>query len=151
MHEDGSPFAFLPPAPVPLFCKNSTPMKRVVMQSQPISPKSASKSKAASRPAAPRASTRIRTAVRKVAARKTSERTSPASAQKSLQVTLIHVSFFFFLSTWPCSPTTVLNRPLATTTPARALITTKGTWAQPTLTRTCRASRMLHHRLPEKG
>ena len=84
-HEDGSPFAFLPPAPVPLFCKDSTPLKKVVMQSQPISPKSAPKSKAASGLAAPRASTRVRTAVRKVAARKTSERPSPVSAQKSLQ------------------------------------------------------------------
>ncbi|KAK1605078.1 hypothetical protein QYE76_028751 [Lolium multiflorum] len=55
--DDGSPFKFLPPAPVVLFCKSSPPLKKVVMQSQPISPKSASKSKVSSRPAAPRAST----------------------------------------------------------------------------------------------
>ncbi|KAK1626861.1 hypothetical protein QYE76_001176 [Lolium multiflorum] len=42
--DDGSPFEFLPPAPVVLFCKSSPPLKKVVMQSQPISPKSASKS-----------------------------------------------------------------------------------------------------------
>ncbi|KAK1621411.1 hypothetical protein QYE76_026928 [Lolium multiflorum] len=30
------PFKFLPPAPVVLFCKNSPPFKKVVMQSQPI-------------------------------------------------------------------------------------------------------------------
>ncbi|KAK1694140.1 hypothetical protein QYE76_010837 [Lolium multiflorum] len=42
---DGSPFTFLPPAPVVLFRKLATP-KKVIMQGQPISPKSASKSKA---------------------------------------------------------------------------------------------------------
>ncbi|KAK1666946.1 hypothetical protein QYE76_055105 [Lolium multiflorum] len=38
---DGSPFVFLPPAPVVLFCQNSPPLKKVIMQGQPISPKSA--------------------------------------------------------------------------------------------------------------
>ncbi|KAK1612397.1 hypothetical protein QYE76_036070 [Lolium multiflorum] len=45
-HADGSPFEFFPLAPMVLFCKNSPPLKKVVMQSQPISPNSASKSKA---------------------------------------------------------------------------------------------------------
>ncbi|KAK1626897.1 hypothetical protein QYE76_001212 [Lolium multiflorum] len=84
VHDDGSPFKFLPPAPVVLFCKNSPPLKKVVMQSQPISPKSASKSRASSRPAAPRASAKARTAVRKVAARKTLKRQNPTPAQESL-------------------------------------------------------------------
>ncbi|KAK1670918.1 hypothetical protein QYE76_059077 [Lolium multiflorum] len=30
--DDGSPFRFLPPAPVVLYCKNSPPLKKVVMQ-----------------------------------------------------------------------------------------------------------------------
>ncbi|KAK1605662.1 hypothetical protein QYE76_029335 [Lolium multiflorum] len=84
VHDDGSPFKFLPPAPVVLFCKNSPPLKKVVMQSQPISPKSASKSRVSSRPAAPRASAKARTAVRKVAARKTLKRQNPTPAQESL-------------------------------------------------------------------
>ncbi|KAK1666494.1 hypothetical protein QYE76_054653 [Lolium multiflorum] len=82
-HADGSPFEFFPPAPMVLFCKNSPPLKKVVMQSQPISPKSASKSKVSSGPAAPRASTKART-VRKVAARKTLKRRSPSPDQESL-------------------------------------------------------------------
>ncbi|KAK1617063.1 hypothetical protein QYE76_022580 [Lolium multiflorum] len=44
-HADGPPFEFFPPAPMVLFRKNSPPLKKVVVQSQPISPKSASKSK----------------------------------------------------------------------------------------------------------
>ncbi|KAK1627084.1 hypothetical protein QYE76_001399 [Lolium multiflorum] len=85
-HDDGSPFKFLPPAPVVLFCKSSPPLKKVVMQSQPISPKSAPKSKVSSEPAAPRASTQARTAVRKVAARKTLKRQTPTLPQESLHV-----------------------------------------------------------------
>ncbi|KAK1630903.1 hypothetical protein QYE76_005218 [Lolium multiflorum] len=54
------------------------------MQSQPISPKSASKSKVSSGPAAPRAPTKARTTVRKVAARKTLKRRSPSPGQESL-------------------------------------------------------------------
>jgi hypothetical protein len=50
---DGSPFVFLPPAPVVLFCQSSPPLKKVIMQGQPISPKSAPKSKASSGPVAP--------------------------------------------------------------------------------------------------
>ncbi|KAK1642016.1 hypothetical protein QYE76_059821 [Lolium multiflorum] len=84
VHDDGSPFRFLPPAPVVLFCKNSPPLKKVVMQSQPISPKPASKTRVSSRPAAPRASIKARTAVRKVAARKTLKRQNPTPAQESL-------------------------------------------------------------------
>ncbi|KAK1686694.1 hypothetical protein QYE76_047542 [Lolium multiflorum] len=84
VHDDGSLFKFLPPAPVVLFCKNSPPLKKVVMQSQPISPKSASKSKVSSKPVAPRASIKARTAVRKVAARKTLKRQNPPPAQESL-------------------------------------------------------------------
>ncbi|KAK1686429.1 hypothetical protein QYE76_047277 [Lolium multiflorum] len=83
-HDDGSPFEFFPPAPVVLFCKSSPPLKKVVMQSQPISPKSASKSKVSSGPAAPRASTKARTTVRNVAARKTLKRRSPSPDQESL-------------------------------------------------------------------
>ncbi|KAK1648838.1 hypothetical protein QYE76_066643 [Lolium multiflorum] len=80
---DGSPFTFLPPAPVVLFCRNSPSLKQVIMQGQPISPKSASKSKASSGPVAPRASTQARKAVRKVAARKTLKRKAPV--QENLQ------------------------------------------------------------------
>ncbi|KAK1609357.1 hypothetical protein QYE76_033030 [Lolium multiflorum] len=54
------------------------------MQSQPISPKSASKSKVSPGPAAPRASTKARTTVRKVAVRKTLKRRSPSPDQESL-------------------------------------------------------------------
>ncbi|KAK1627828.1 hypothetical protein QYE76_002143 [Lolium multiflorum] len=74
---DGSPFTFFPPAPVVLFCQNSPALKKVIMQGQPISPKSAPKSKASSGPVAPRASTQARKAVRKVAARKTLKRKAP--------------------------------------------------------------------------
>ncbi|KAK1609942.1 hypothetical protein QYE76_033615 [Lolium multiflorum] len=55
VHDDGSSFTLHPPAPVVLFCKNSPSLKKVVMQSQPILPKSAPKSGVSSRPAAPRA------------------------------------------------------------------------------------------------
>ncbi|KAK1606665.1 hypothetical protein QYE76_030338 [Lolium multiflorum] len=84
VHDDGSTFKFLPPAPMVLFCKNSPSLKKVVMQSQPVSPESASKSKISSGPAAPRASTKARTVVRKVAARKTLKRQHPIPAQESL-------------------------------------------------------------------
>ncbi|KAK1604176.1 hypothetical protein QYE76_027849 [Lolium multiflorum] len=84
MQADGSPFKFLPPAPVVLFCQSSPPLKKVIMQSQPISPKSAPKSKASSGPVAPRASIQARKAVRKVAARKTLKRQAPTPAQESL-------------------------------------------------------------------
>src|SRR3954470_10644094 len=77
-HGDGSPFEFFPPAPVVLFCKNSPPLKKVVMQNQPISPQSASKNQATSRSAAPRVRTKTRTVVKKVAARKTLRRRSPS-------------------------------------------------------------------------
>jgi hypothetical protein len=102
-NDDGSPFEFFPPAPVVLFCKNSPPLKKVVMQNQPISPKSASKSKATSelaasvvmpnQPISPKSAsqskapselaasrvpTKTRTAVRKVVARKTLKRRSPS-------------------------------------------------------------------------
>src|SRR3954467_9043812 len=77
-NDDGSPFEFLPPAPVVLFCKNSPPLKKVVMQNQPISPKSASNSKATSGSAASRVPTKTRTTVRKVAARKTLRHRSPS-------------------------------------------------------------------------
>ncbi|KAK1699082.1 hypothetical protein QYE76_015779 [Lolium multiflorum] len=80
VHDDGSSFTLHPPAPVVLFCKNSPSLKKVVMQSQPIVPKSASKSGVSSKPAAPRAS--ARTAVRKVAARKTLRHHTPSPAQE---------------------------------------------------------------------
>ncbi|KAK1629371.1 hypothetical protein QYE76_003686 [Lolium multiflorum] len=44
VHDDGSSFTLHPPAPVVLFCKNSPSLKKVVMQNQPILPKSAPKS-----------------------------------------------------------------------------------------------------------
>src|SRR4051812_6850093 len=71
-HDDGSPFEFFPPAPVVLFCKNSPPFKKVVMQNQPIPPQSASKIQAT------RVPTKTRTVARKVAARKTLKRRSPS-------------------------------------------------------------------------
>src|SRR4051812_21538080 len=77
-HSDGSPFEFFPPAPVVLFCKNSPPLKKVIMQKQPISPQSASKNPATSKPSAPRVPTKTRTTTRKVAARKTLKRRSPS-------------------------------------------------------------------------
>ncbi|KAK1601132.1 hypothetical protein QYE76_007893 [Lolium multiflorum] len=80
---DGSPFTFLPPAPVVLFCQSSPALKKVIMQGQPISPKSAPKSKASSGPAAPRVSTQARKAVRKVAARKTLKRKAPIQTNET--------------------------------------------------------------------
>ncbi|KAK1697977.1 hypothetical protein QYE76_014674 [Lolium multiflorum] len=80
LQADGSPFEFLPPAPVVLFCQRSPPLKKVIMEGQPISPKSAPKNKASLESVAPRASTRARTAVRKVAVRKTLPRKTPAPA-----------------------------------------------------------------------
>src|SRR3954464_4804171 len=77
-NDDGSSFEFLPPAPVVLFCKNSPPLKKVVMQNKPMSPKSASKNRAASGSAASRVPTKTRTGTRKVAARKTLRRRSPS-------------------------------------------------------------------------
>src|SRR3954469_24325927 len=77
-HGDGSPFEFFPPAPVVLFCKNSPPLKKVVMQNQPISPQSASKNQVTSRLAAPRVPTKTRTVVKKVAVRKTLRRRNPS-------------------------------------------------------------------------
>ncbi|KAK1647119.1 hypothetical protein QYE76_064924 [Lolium multiflorum] len=87
MQADGSPFVFLPPAPVVLFCQSSPPLKKVIMQGQPISPKSAPKSKASLGPVAPRASTQARTAVRKVAVRKTLTRRAPAQALSQINET----------------------------------------------------------------
>src|SRR3954465_5198043 len=81
--DDGSPFEFLPPAPVVLFCKDSPPLKKVMMQSQPISPKSASKSKVSPGPAAPRARRRT---VRKVTIKKTLKRRSPSPDQEGWHV-----------------------------------------------------------------
>ncbi|KAK1644439.1 hypothetical protein QYE76_062244 [Lolium multiflorum] len=72
----------IPSSALVLFCQSSPPLKKIIMQSQPISPKSAPKSKASSGPVAPRASTQARTAVRKVAVRKTLKRKTPA--QESL-------------------------------------------------------------------
>src|SRR4051812_23899412 len=77
-HSDGSPFEFFPPAHVVLFCKNSPPLKKVIMQRQPTTPQSASKKPATPKPAAPRVPTKTRTMVRKVAARKTLRRRSPS-------------------------------------------------------------------------
>src|SRR3954463_2393804 len=77
-HSDGSPFEFFPPAPVVLFCKNSPPLKKVMMQNQPITPQSASKNQATPKSAAPRVPTKTRTMVKKVAARKTLRRRSPS-------------------------------------------------------------------------
>src|SRR3954469_23941228 len=77
-HSDGSPFEFFPPAPVVLFCKNSPPLKKVIMQKQPITPQSASKKQGISAPVAPRVPTRTRTTTRNVAARKTLRRRSPS-------------------------------------------------------------------------
>ncbi|KAK1613597.1 hypothetical protein QYE76_019114 [Lolium multiflorum] len=75
---------FLPPAPVVLFSQSSPPPEKGRMQSQPISPESASKSKVSSGPAAPRAPIKARAAVRKVAARKTLKRRNPSPDQESL-------------------------------------------------------------------
>ncbi|KAK1602716.1 hypothetical protein QYE76_027028 [Lolium multiflorum] len=82
VHDDGSSFTLHPPAPVVFFYKNSPSLKKVVMQSQPILPKSAPTSGVSSRPAAPRAP--ARTAVRKVAARKTLRRHTSSPAQEIL-------------------------------------------------------------------
>ncbi|KAK1605955.1 hypothetical protein QYE76_029628 [Lolium multiflorum] len=89
VHDDGSSFTLHPPAPVVLFCKNSPSLKKVVMQSQPILPKSAPKSGASSRPAA-RAP--ARTAVRKVAARKTLKRQTSSPAQEILHTSTEEIS-----------------------------------------------------------
>src|SRR3954463_6967375 len=75
---DGSPFEFFPPAPVVLFCKNSPPLKKVMMQNQPITPQSASKKQVTSTSAAPRVPTKTRTMMRNVAARKNLRRRSPS-------------------------------------------------------------------------
>src|SRR3954471_11140503 len=77
-HSDGSPFEFFPPAPVVLFCKNSPPLKKVMMQKQPITPQSASKKQGTPTSTAPRVPTKTRTMTRNVAARKTSRRRSPS-------------------------------------------------------------------------
>ncbi|KAK1629365.1 hypothetical protein QYE76_003680 [Lolium multiflorum] len=90
VHDDGSSFTLHPPAPVVLFCKNSPSLKKVVMQNQPILPKSAPKSGASSRPAAPRAP--ARTAVRKVAARKTLRRQTSSPAQEILHTSTEEIS-----------------------------------------------------------
>ncbi|KAK1647960.1 hypothetical protein QYE76_065765 [Lolium multiflorum] len=90
VHDDGSSFTLHPPAPVVLFCKNSPSLKKVVMQSQPILPKSASKSGVSSRPAAPRAP--ARTAVRKVAARKTLRHHTSSPAQEILHTSTEEIS-----------------------------------------------------------
>src|SRR3954463_9742845 len=81
--DDGSPFEFLPPAPVVLFCKNSPPLKKVIMQGQPISPKSAPKREASLKPVAPRAR---RKTVSKVTIDKTLKRRSPSPDQEGLHV-----------------------------------------------------------------
>ncbi|KAK1608931.1 hypothetical protein QYE76_032604 [Lolium multiflorum] len=79
VHDDGSPFTFLPPAPVVLFCKNSPSLKKVVMQSQPILPKSASKAECLLGQLPPEPQ---REQQRKVAARKTLRRHTSSPAQE---------------------------------------------------------------------
>ncbi|KAK1653522.1 hypothetical protein QYE76_071327 [Lolium multiflorum] len=82
MQADGSPFKFLPPAPVVLFCQSSPPLKKVMMQGQPISPKSASKEKHPRASCPPSLNPGEETV--KVAARKTLKRQAPTPAQESL-------------------------------------------------------------------
>src|SRR3954464_8423953 len=104
-NDDGSSFEFLPPAPVVLFCKNSPPLKKVVMQNQPILPKSAPKNQAASGSAASRVPTKTRTTVRKVTARKTLRRRSPSPESSHVRRSMPRLISFILANTL------VLNNP----------------------------------------
>jgi hypothetical protein len=57
---DDLSFSYLPAAPVVLFCKNASPMSKIILDNQPDSSKSASKRKRVSQAAAPRAQVKAR-------------------------------------------------------------------------------------------
>lgn len=139
-----------------LFCKNSPPFKRVLMQSQPIPSQSASKSKEIPGPAAPRASVRARTTVRKVAARKTLKGKNPEPAQESLHVSSSPAQLVPFnllgLKQHAIVYSTCSCRPLLRTTPVRRRRPAGGALAQtPQRTPVHTHSRMCHHRLLRNG
>ena len=79
MTSNGEPFYFLPTAPDVLFCKESPPMKKVIMTVQPDSPQSASKRKQTSGSAAPR----VPTKKRKIIARRVIKKTAQPSPNQS--------------------------------------------------------------------
>jgi len=79
MTSDGEPFYFLPTTPDVLFCKESPPMKKVIMVVQPDSPQSASKQRQTSGSAAPQ----VQTKKRKIIARRVIKKTAQPSPNQS--------------------------------------------------------------------
>jgi hypothetical protein len=110
MNDDGTPFCFLPVAPVVLFGKNAPPTSKSVMQIQPSTVKLTPKRKRLSEAVAPRA----RAKTRKVLVRKVRRETTPSSPNPASPVanqvrpllllcnrTSIHV--FFNYTLFSCS------------------------------------------------
>ena len=89
MTSNGEPFHFLPTAPDVLFCKESPPMKKVIMTAQPDSPQSASKRRQTSGSAAPRVPPKKRKIIARRVIKKTAQ-PSPILSESNNQV--IHLS-----------------------------------------------------------
>jgi hypothetical protein len=82
MDDDGSPFCFLPIAPVVLFGKNAPPPSKSIMQIQPSTTKLTPKRKRSSEAVAPRA----RAKTRKVLVKKVRKEAAPSSPNPEIPV-----------------------------------------------------------------
>jgi hypothetical protein len=82
MNDDGSPFCFLPIAPVVLFGKNAPPPSKSIMQIQPSAAKLTPKRKRSSDAVAPRA----RAKTRKVLVKKIRKEAAPSSPNPEIPV-----------------------------------------------------------------
>jgi hypothetical protein len=92
MNNDGSPFCFLPVAPVVLFGKNAPPPSKSIMQIQPSTAKLTPKRKRSSEAVAPRA----RAKTRKVLVRKVRKEAAPSPPNPEVPVTnQVRITFPF--------------------------------------------------------
>jgi hypothetical protein len=82
MNDDGSPFCFLPIAPVVLFGKNASPPSKSIMQIQPSTVKQTPKRNRSFEAVAPRA----RAKMRKVLVRKVRKEVAPSSPNPEVPV-----------------------------------------------------------------
>jgi hypothetical protein len=82
MNDDGSPFCFLPIAPVVLFGKNAPPPSKSIMQIQPSTAKLTPKRKRSSEAVALRA----RAKMRKVPVKKVRKEAAPSSPNPEVPV-----------------------------------------------------------------
>ena len=105
MTSDGEPFYLFPTAPDVLFCKESPPMKKVIMTAQPDSPQSASKRRQTSGSVAPRVPTKKRKIIARRVIKKTVQPSPNILESNTNQV--IHLSKTSFLRIYilvDCNP-----------------------------------------------